>query len=244
MYPHRIRLRGPWECIPLLRGVVQSGGYLERTDAPVPDPFTITLPCRWGEGGLSDFSGRVRFRRRFHWPGRIDAHERLWLTFAGVEGTAEIWLNGNFLGRDGTSPVEFDVTSWIRIRNDLLVEVTAADDNGGLWGEVALEVRCLAYLRDVQASLTAAADAAELHVSGSVVGTSDRPLDLYVLLDGATIIYTTVEPSPAGHAFHLLKTALGTEVRQGEHTVSVELVNGASVWFVAEPLVDYQGLIT
>ena len=75
----------------------------------------MTLPCRWHEGGLADFAGRVRFVCRFGWPGRIDPHERVWLTFAGAEGTAEVYLNGQVLGRhEGLDPFEFEVTSLLR----------------------------------------------------------------------------------------------------------------------------------
>jgi beta-mannosidase len=100
------------------------------------------MPCRWGEGGLGDFAGRVRFRRRFGWPGRIEAQEHVWLTFQGVDAVAEVWLNGQYLGRhEGVGPFAFEVTSLLRVRNELVVEVTAPAANGGLWGEVALEVR-------------------------------------------------------------------------------------------------------
>ena len=46
MYPHRIRLRGPWECQPLARA----------GDVPEPSrpPFRVTMPCRWREAGLGD----------------------------------------------------------------------------------------------------------------------------------------------------------------------------------------------
>jgi beta-galactosidase/beta-glucuronidase len=136
MYPHRIRLRGPWECEPLAR--------LGADDRAEPPPARrMTMPCRWGEAGLADFAGRVRFRRRFGYPGRIDSHERVWLTFAGIEAVAEVRLNDHFLGRregkDG--PFEFEVTPLLQARNELIVDVEAASDRGGLWGEVALEVR-------------------------------------------------------------------------------------------------------
>src|SRR6202008_3044703 len=81
VYPHRIRLRGPWQCEPV-------GG---------PAPFRMTLPCRWAEGGLGDFTGRVRFRRRFGYPGQIDDYERVWLTFTGAESVVTVTLNGNSL---------------------------------------------------------------------------------------------------------------------------------------------------
>jgi beta-galactosidase/beta-glucuronidase len=102
----------------------------------------MTMPCRWSEGGLRDFAGRVRFRRHFGYPGRIDENERVWLTFAGVEGTAEIRLNGEFLGRRDSAQqsFEFDITRLLRDRNELRVELEGPE-TGGLTGEVALEIR-------------------------------------------------------------------------------------------------------
>src|SRR5262245_34087740 len=119
-YPHRIRLRGPWECEPLAR---LTDGRLE----PLPGPPSrrMTMPCHWQEGGLPDFAGRVRFRRRFGYPGQIDAEERVWLTFAGVAGVAEVSLNGRPLGRHqgADGPFEHEVTGQLQLRNQLEVEV-------------------------------------------------------------------------------------------------------------------------
>jgi len=84
MYPHRIRLRGPWECEPLARFVVSADGRKETSTVDLPASRKMTMPCRWSEGGLKNFSGRVRFRRHFGYPGRIDENERVWLTFAGI----------------------------------------------------------------------------------------------------------------------------------------------------------------
>jgi beta-galactosidase/beta-glucuronidase len=103
----------------------------------------MTMPCRWDAGGLGPFVGRVRFRRAFGAPTRVDAHEHLWLTFAGADQTAEVSLNGQLLGRHaGPGPFGFEVTGLIRHRNTLQVDVESAAEDGGLWGEVALEVRC------------------------------------------------------------------------------------------------------
>src|SRR5438105_4141404 len=134
MYPHRIRLRGPWDYEPLAR----TG----KSNEPLPPGGRMTMPGRWGEGGLTDFAGRVRLRRRFGWPGRLDAHERVWLTFAGAQASADVWLNGRSLGRhEGPGPFEFDVTGLLQLRNELAVDVETPG-SGGPWGEVALEVRC------------------------------------------------------------------------------------------------------
>src|SRR6266851_1296199 len=254
MYPHRIRLRGPWECEPLAR----AGG----DSTPLPAPLRMTMPCRWGEGGLSGFKGRVRFRRRFGYPGRIDAHERVWLTFTSVEGAAEVSLNGVLLGKHDAnrSTFEHELTPLLRERNELIVDVEGGD-SGGLTGETALEVRCSAFLRD----LVIEARGSALHVLGEVVGSADGLLELYVVLDRSTVAYETTTASPEGHPFHLvapgaikkslqnvgpasnpvpIRTALEpcptglettskwADAKVGQPViVKVDLVNGASVWY-------------
>src|SRR6516165_6987722 len=79
--------------------------------------------CR--AGGLGEFAGRVRLRRRFGVPRQIDDYERVWLTFAGFTGVADISLNGQALGRyrDADCPLGLEVTALLRPRNELLVEV-------------------------------------------------------------------------------------------------------------------------
>jgi hypothetical protein len=232
MYLHRIRLRGPWHCEPLART-----GPPE--DAPLPPRRQAIMPCRWGQAGLEGFVGRVRFRRHFGWPGRIDPQERVWLTFAGVEGTAEVRLNERFLGRfEGAAPFELEVTSLLQARNCLTVEVEAANEDGGLWGEVALEVRCLAFLRGVRWWTTAEGEGVRLHVAGEVVGICGRPLELYVLLDNRTILYHVLEAAPAGKAFQATADAIPLEETTRPREVRVELVNGASVWYAVEGMLN------
>ena len=223
-YPHRIRLRGPWDCEPLER----------RPPGDLPPPRRMTLPCRWADGGLADFTGRVRFRRRFGYPGRIDDYERVWLTFEGASDCAAVRLNGADLGEHaGDGAFEFDVTKLLRERNELVVDVEGAAERGGLWGEVALEVRCTAFLRGVRTW----AEAAKLHAAGLVVGEAERPLDLYLLLDGATAAYTTITAAPAGAPFHIIaeKPSPRGEAQAGEagrpSVAQIDLVNGAVVWY-------------
>jgi hypothetical protein len=231
MYPHRIRLRGPWEFEPLAR----AGG----DPRPLPPGGRMIMPCPWREGGLTDFAGRVLFRRGFGYPGRLDATDHVWLTFAGIQGTARVWVNDQLLGQmeEVRDPFEFEITAFLRARNQLRVEVEAGDDSGGLWGEVALEIRCPAFLRQVQVTAVIAGDTADLHVAGEVVGTAERPLDFYVLLDDATILYTTLEPAAAGRPFHQVAAGLPPERWQPadrRHEIRMELVNGATVWYRIE----------
>lgn len=211
MYPHRIRLRGPWDCEPLTR-----------TDSaqPLPPRCRMAMPCRWGQI-LGDFAGRVRFRRHFGFPGRLDPHEHVWLTFAGVEGHAEVSLNGQALGSGAGAegPFEFEITGLLQVRNELTVEVSAAGGAGGLWGEVALEVRGPVFLRRVRAWTVAG----KLHVAGDVGGSSERALELYVLVNGETRSYTS---QAAGQSFHVTADP-GPRVR-------VELVDGAVLWHAVD----------
>jgi hypothetical protein len=205
----------------------------------------MTMPCRWSAGGLEDFAGRVRFRRRFGYPGRLDQIDRVWLTFAGAEGATEVWLNGQCLGRREGSlgPFEFEVTPLLQARNELVVEVESATGQGGLWGEVAMEIRCTAFLQQVRLWATFTAESPDLHVAGEVVGTCDGPLELYVLLDMATVAYSILEPAPVGRPFHVVAEGLERDRWQsrgegaaGLHEVRIELVHGATVWYRIEEM--------
>ncbi len=216
MYPHRIRLRGPWECEPLRR---------DGSDAPLSPPRRVTMPCRWTEAALVDFAGRVRFRRRFGYPGNIDADERVWLTCAGLTETADVRLNDAPLGERLTAPFEIDVTDRLRARNELVMEVEGNAVAGGIWGEVALEIRCTAYLRNV--AFLPVGDAFE--VTGEVVGVSDGLLELYVLLDHRQAGYDTVAAATEGRPFRLV--AQRPEGTDSPRSIQVDLVNGATVWY-------------
>jgi hypothetical protein len=182
------------------------------------------MPCTWAEAGLGDWQGPVRCRRNFGYPGRIDAHERVWLTVAAVADRAEVSLNGTPLGRFAGGPWECEVTALLRPRNELAVVVDGPPGRAGLCGEVALEVRCTAFLRGVRLWRTGD----DLHLAGEVVGSAPAPLDLYAVCDRSTVAYSTVEARPEGQPFHLV--APGVEAGQAGK-VQVDLVSGATVWY-------------
>src|SRR5579875_154371 len=200
MYPHRIRLRGPWE-----RELIDTG--------------------------------RVRFRRRFGYPGRIDAYERVWLTFAGIGGKAEIRLNSHLLGciisPTGATPAppacEFEVTPLLRPRNELVVEIEGAAEQSSWEGDVALEVRCTAFLRDLRTFAIQKGEKVDWHVSGQVVGTAERPLELYLLLDRSVAGYQVVTATAEEQPFEFLVPDLPAVNR----LIQVDLVNGAVVWYTS-----------
>jgi hypothetical protein len=236
MYPHRIRLRGPWECEPVARLEAPAG-----TTANLPASCRMTMPRRLRDGGLPGFAGQVRLRRRFGYPGRIDADERVWLTLSGLSDRAEVALNGQPLGTvaERDCPWETDITALLGPRNELVMLLDTDNDAGGLWGEVALEIRRTAFLRNVQARLREAPDAGQLALTGEVVGSSDRPLDLYAMVGEKTIAYTTVQPAAKGSRFelvapdretgwpNLLPLSLGATVR-------LDLIDGGVIWYTTE----------
>jgi hypothetical protein len=233
MYPHRIRLNGPWEVEPIARLVREADGMTQVVEGPVPAARRMTMPCRWDEGGLGDFAGRVRFRRRFGYPGRIDAYERVWLTFDAIAGFCEISLNGQALGHraEGDGGFEFEITKLLKERNELILEIDAPAGRGGLTGEAALEIRCTAFLRHIQARGSFVGNVPTIEVTGQVVGSSEGPLELYVLVNGATEHYTLVQASAKGKPFHV---AIRTNRRSEPHVVRVDLVQGAMLWYAVE----------
>ena len=131
---HWINLKGPWGFQPL-EG--ESPGVL-------PAAGTVKFPAAW-QSFLGDFRGRTLFTRTFNCPTNLDAHERVNLLLDGVSGRARITLNGEFVGAidNPSPPVRFDITQRLELHNQLQIEVHwegAADQPGGLWAPVALEI--------------------------------------------------------------------------------------------------------
>jgi hypothetical protein len=216
MYPHRIRLRGPWEYEPLAPEQEGSARASSRR---------VNMPCRFSDLGLEHGVRRVLLRRRFGYPGRIDAHERIWLTFADIAGNAELRLNGQALGHVDPGAFEIEVTSLLRDRNVLEVCLELSNPDTNLWDEMALEIRCSAFLQGV----TARRDGGRLLVRGEVVGTCARPLDLYLLINGVNADHQMIE---AGKAFQFVTDQPVTPAS----IIRVELVDAASVWHTVELL--------
>jgi hypothetical protein len=215
-----MRLRGPWECVPLAAAPGQA----------LPPPKRVVMPCTWAEARLAGRVVRARFTRRFGYPGRIDEHERVWLIGERLEGMADITLNGQELSRGHTGPFAYEVTSLLGQRNQLDVVIEAEREDDGLSGDVALEIRCTAYLE----SMAASADrTGGVMISGVVVGHADAPLEIYVLADGSHVHYQNVQPSAAGTP---LRVVIPPRDPPLEH-IRVELINVATIWYVWETTV-------
>jgi hypothetical protein len=212
MYPHRIRLRGPWEC------EVPTGAAVRH----------VALPCEWTQLVAVDFRGSVRLVRPFGYPGRLDDFEHVWLTCSGIRGHAEIALNGQALG-SGQGNCEFEITPLLGLRNRLEMTLTVDAPAGAIWEEVALEVRRAAFLR----ATAQRTGPDSVVVSGVVVGPAGEALELYALLAGRCAHYQVIEPETAGQPFDF--TLAGVNADCGE--VQLDLVQVATSWYtVAVPV--------
>ena len=173
-YPHRIRLRGPWEYeSPPLRGRVNLTAARADLGLAAPAP--------------------VRFRRHFGYPGHVDVTERVFLVVAGASVPLAVALNGEALG-EMAGVGEWDVTERLLPRNELQISATTADVP---WAEAFLEVRKTAHLR----GLRVWAEGRNVCVTGHVVGRSEGPLELYVVADRRPVAYLTLNASDAGTPF-------------------------------------------
>lgn len=217
MYPHRIRLRGPWECEPI------NG----------PSARRVTMPAGWVESGLEGFRGLARFVRKFGYPGRVDETEHVWLVCDGCYGCREVRLNGQLLSDQPCSVFAFEVTAILTERNQLEVLIAGDNDKAGLWGEVAIEIRKAAFLAEPR--LERINGIVELHCL--VMGQSPQRLELYTLVDGRHVDYRLVVPCPAGTPCHIPLGAMP----ESAQIVRLELINISSIWYVLElPIPHWQ----
>ena len=142
MNAHIIRLRGPWDYEPLARVTVSVAGVRQESREELPPAGRAQLPADWGATLGSDFRGRVRYRRHFGLPTNLEPHEHVWLVIDGVTGSAEIRLNGLELGHiESSHASERDVTEILQPRNQLEIDVTSDGSDGGVTGEIRLEIR-------------------------------------------------------------------------------------------------------
>lgn len=79
-------------------------------------PFPIDVPFPPDQNGVGEYE------RDVSWP---TPPERAYLRFEGIEGAADIWWNGNYVGstRGSRLPSEFDLSGLVKVENKLSVRV-------------------------------------------------------------------------------------------------------------------------
>ena len=120
---HIIRLRGPWEVVPMeIRGAT---------------PLRLMLPGNW-RAPLGDYTGRVQFRRRFHRPTGLGGDSRVALAAAALPSQRLGLCNDELLSAD-ESLERYDLTRHLATENLLVIELTLTGEEP-LSGEVWLEI--------------------------------------------------------------------------------------------------------
>ena len=220
MYPHRIRLRGPWGFEPLSATRVGADG-VRSCAGDCPPPGKLKIPTSWAGTPLEGLHGSVRFRRTFRKPGTLDPDEHLRLVFGGVDYFAHVRLNGVSLGDHGGyfEPFGFDITPLVRPHNQLIVDVDRPREidegrtrlfqgngdgaGGGIHDDVTLEVRPGVRLSDVRvlAAPRGPCTPTAVSVTGNVVGEVRHALTLDFSLNSRHVGHQQADAAPAGAAF-------------------------------------------
>jgi hypothetical protein len=217
MYPHRIRLRGPWEA-----SYVVNGEWISQR---------VNLPSTWEQ--LQAATGPVTLTRSFGRPRVIDADESVWLAWDDLAAACDIYVNEEWLhslaGSERGGVRQFAYA--LQDRNTLKVQFAQAGAANRPLGEFALEIRGPVYLEEVRLESTAKGRV----VTGWVSGVQRRKLDLYLLANGRTVSHVITHAAPAGVAFRLpCPEADGSSRNQDFPPIRVELVEGATCWWRAD----------
>ena len=203
MYPYQIRLRGPWE--------------ITRSNGP---PLHLKMPARWDAPPLADLRGELCFTRKFGAPRQLEEGEQVWLVGNDFSTPIRAEFNGQRLGSATANSWEFPVS--LAERNRLVLTLTRPEERACAWGEVAMEVRRLAWL----APLTLMARGLDRwSVSGLVMGNWPDPLELYVMAGGQQLFYREIIAGPLGQPFE------AEFIKADWQSIKVELVNLATVWY-------------
>lgn len=101
----------------------------------------------WEDQGFDEYNGVAWYRIRFKMPESIDC-TAVQLAFGGVEDSAWIWLNNEYIGQHDLgkagagTPFQFDATREIRWgqENILVVRISNSRGNGGIFKPLFIEV--------------------------------------------------------------------------------------------------------
>lgn len=121
---HIIRLRGPWEVVPL----AASGAT----------PLRLMLPGDW-RVPLGDYLGPAKFCRYFQRPTSLSHKSQVKLAVSGLPKRRVVRCNENVLS-PLDDPDRYDLTCLLTPRNQLVVELeitTATPVKGDVWLEIS-----------------------------------------------------------------------------------------------------------
>jgi beta-galactosidase len=154
-------------------------------------PFPIDVPYPPDQNGVG------QYQRDVSWP---NPPERAYLRFDGIEGAADVWWNGSYLGstRGSRLPSEFDVSGLVRESNTVTVSVytfSAAsyiEDQDEWWlpgiiRDVSLIERPLLAIDDVMVRASYLDEVASLSVSINGQDNFPGPIEITILETGTVL---------------------------------------------------------
>ena len=252
VYPHRIRLVGPWQAEPVGWTDPEAEERFRTDD--LPPARRVKVPVTLDELGFGDRRGVIDFRRRFGVPRQLDPWERVWLVHGDfvqsdamnfgmswrLNGTTLDWSRPDDFDRLTTAyyPLRTDVTRLIRERNEVVVRVDAGwprhQSTPKSFCGSAVEIGRAAYIRQVRVEPHHVAHGFGILAQVDVACEDESaPIELYALIDGHTEGYfkpARVEPIMR-HLFRLDERVIAPG-----HTVTlrIDIVCGATIWYAAE----------
>lgn len=208
-------------------GAIADGDKFEGQswrELDLPHDWSIELPRKYyhhsGAAGGFFPTGFAWYRKFFEapveWKGK-----KAFIEFEGVYMNAEVWLNGNFLGRHpyGYTSFIYDLTPYLKFgeKNDLRISVdNACQPNSRwysgsgiyrpvwLWVGAEMHIPCRGiFITTPQVSSSYASVAVRVQVSNDSRETQDVTLRSYILApDGATLATSTSNASIEAGATH------------------------------------------
>lgn len=118
-------LSGPWRVHPLDDRLRRVGADDDLDDRSWP---TLDVPGHWGQQSDFDAHQGPLLHRRHFTHRRPEPPERLWLRFDGILSSAEVWMDGSYIG-DTTGYFarhQMEITDLARRREDHLLAVEVA----------------------------------------------------------------------------------------------------------------------
>jgi hypothetical protein len=207
MYPHRIRLRGPWT-------LKTAAGAIASVNVNPESTLDPTLSA-------------IKLCRRFSWLQQLQAHERLWLVLERSAVTGGMLNNKALeLAAVAEGHQECEVTSLTRRSNQLWLEI-APGESQRAFPQVALEVRCRTFLRQLTWQIDTANR--KLEIAGLLVGLNETPLELYVRAGEVNVLYTLVNANEPCAPFRY-QSEIPTAVMGAAMPIQIDLVNGGVIW--------------
>ena len=137
-----MRLHGPWQYEWLSQ---------DPSDSIVPRTGRVKIPIQW-KSLFGDVAGKACFRRRFHKPTNLEAHERVYIVLEEIKGRVQISINDSVLGTadNPQETIDYEITEYLEPFNELSVEIefdpaaTSRKEDSTpviLWECVAIEIR-------------------------------------------------------------------------------------------------------